>query len=129
MIEHHNIRVNTSKCSFMEVSVEYVVHKVDSDGLHLTKEKITSILGSKKPNNVEEHRMFLGLVNYYGKFVSNLSTRYLYFLLGKNVQWKWTSESEQAFQDCNQCLRSDSLLVHYDVNRPLYLACDASPFA
>jgi len=43
-LERHNIRVNTSKCSFMEASVEYLGHKVDADGLHPTKEKVASIL-------------------------------------------------------------------------------------
>ena len=99
-LERHNIRVNTSKYSFMEASVEYLGQKVDPDGLHPTKEKITSILESKKPNNVDEHHMFLGLVNYNGKFMPNLSTKLapVYFLLGKNVQWKWTSECEKPFK-------------------------------
>jgi len=39
-LERHNIRVNTSKCSFMEASVEYLGYKVDADGLHSIKEKI-----------------------------------------------------------------------------------------
>ena len=94
----------------MEASVEYLGHKVDSDGLHPAKEKVAFILESKKPNNVEELRMFLGLVNYYGKFMPNLSTKLapVYFLLGKNVQWKWTSECEKAFQDCKKCLTRES---------------------
>ena len=114
----------------MEASVEYLGHKVDADGLHPTKEKVASILVSNKPNNVEELCIFLGLVNYYGKFMPNLSNKLapVYFLLGNNVQWKWTSEYEKAFQDCKKCLTSDSLLVHYDVKKPLHLACDVSPY-
>ena len=45
----------------MEASVEYLDHKVDADGLDPTKEKVASILESKKPNNMEELRIFLGL--------------------------------------------------------------------
>jgi len=52
----------------------------------------------------------------------------MYFLLGKNVKWKRTSECEKDFQDRKKCLTSDSLLVHYDVKKPLHLACDASPY-
>jgi len=47
----------------MEASFDYLGHKVDADGLHPTKQRVASILESKKPNNVEELRMFLGLVS------------------------------------------------------------------
>ena len=74
--------------------------------------------------------MFLVLINHYGKFMPDLSTRLapVYFLLRKDVQWKWTSDCEEAFQDCKKCLTNDNLLVHYDVNKLLHLACDATPF-
>ena len=46
-LELHKIRVNSSKCSFMEANVEYLGHKVDAEGLHPTKERVASILESE----------------------------------------------------------------------------------
>ena len=34
---------------------------------------------------------------------------------------------QQRFQFAKNALQADSLLVHYDSNKPLILACDASP--
>ena len=52
----------------------------------------------------------------------------LHRLLQKNVQWEWTKDCQEAFEACKEGLTSDSLLVHYDLNRELRLACDASSY-
>ena len=46
----------------------------------------------------------------------------------KNVRWEWTDDCQKAFEACKEGLISDSLLVHYDLNRKLRLACDASSY-
>lgn len=54
-----------------------------------TEEKVKAVVGAKIPENVSELRAFLGLVNYYGKFMPNLSTvlRPLHKLLEKECNW------------------------------------------
>jgi len=69
------------------------------------------------PKSVPELKAFLGLVNYYGKFLSNLATT-LYKLL----------KQKSAFEAIKKQLTSDSLLVHYDLNAELILSCDGSPY-
>ena len=70
------------------------------------------------------------LLQYYGKFVPNLSTLVgpLNSLLQKNQPWKWTKECEKAFEDAKEALSSSSVLVHYNPNLPLCLATDASSY-
>ena len=75
-------------------------------------------------------KSFLGLLNYYGKFIPNLSTLLapLHRLLRKQSTWTWGSEQQGAFDRVRGILTSDSVLVHYDPSKPLLLACDASPY-
>jgi hypothetical protein len=70
------------------------------------------------------------MVQYYHSFLPNLATTLapLHKLLKKYVQWKWTSECQKAYDACKQSLTSDTLLVHYDLNMKLRLACDASSY-
>ncbi|CAB4015186.1 Hypothetical predicted protein [Paramuricea clavata] len=52
----------------------------------------------------------------------------LHKLLKKDLQWKWTPECRKAYDPCKQSLTSDTLLVHYDLNRKLRITCDASSY-
>ena len=69
------IRLNRAKCAFMLPKVEYLGHIIDEHGLHPTEEKVKAIKEAPTPKNVSELRAFLGIINYYGKFLSNLSAQ------------------------------------------------------
>ena len=49
-------------------------------------------------------------------------------VLQKLAQWAWKAEHEQAFTIPKQLLCQDCMLIHYDVNKPLKLFCNASPY-
>ncbi len=129
-LERYGLRVKLSKCQFMQTSVEYLGHRIDKEGLHPTEEKVAAIVNAPKPNNVTELRSFLGLLNYYGRFLQNLSSRLqpLHNLLKQKQQWSWTAACDMAFEEAKQLLLGSTVLVHYDGNRSLKLACDASPY-
>nr|XP_022901108.1 uncharacterized protein K02A2.6-like [Onthophagus taurus] len=104
--------------------------KVMENGLHTTKEKIKAIQDAPIPKSVTELKSFLGLVNYYAKFVPNLSTILypLYQLLQKNAKWVWSDQCSQAFNQVKDILISASVLVHFNPDLPLQLTCDASNY-
>ena len=52
----------------------------------------------------------------------------MYQLLKQKVNWKWTKVEETTFRESKKLLTSDKLLVHYNPNLPLILACDASAY-
>lgn len=123
-------RLNRIKCFFLRPSIEYLGFVIDKDGLHPTKEKTQAIKEAPTPKNVTELRAFLGLLNYYGKFLPDLSTKLspLHSLLNKKQPWQWSTAQQQAFEQAKDALQADSLLVHYDTTKPLVLACDASQY-
>ena len=73
-LQQHGLRLKLPKCYFMKLTVDYLGHLIDAEGLHATSEKLKAIVKAPTPKNVTELRSFLGLVNYYGKFLPNLST-------------------------------------------------------
>ena len=85
-IEHTGLKLKRSKCFFMLPSVEFLGHVVSADGLHPTKEKVRAIVEAPAPQNIVQLRSFLGLVNYYSKFLPQLSSTLasLHRLLQKN---------------------------------------------
>ena len=129
-LRSHGFRLKREKCCFLQPSVEYLGHVVDAQGLHTTEGKRQAVADAPAPTNVPELRSFLGLVNYYGRFISNLATRLqpLNRLLHQGETWKWTAECSRAFEDIKSVLSSFQVLAHYDPSLPLSLAADASPY-
>lgn len=117
-LEEYGLRAKRSKCEFFKDSIEYCGHKIDKHGLHKTQEKIDAVLRAPSPENVSQLRSFLGLVNYYHKFLPHLSTvlHPLNALLQQDTKWRWSKDCEQAFIAAKQLIISDKVLTHYDSN-------------
>ena len=129
-LEECGLRVKLAKCEFMKASVEYLGHRVSSQGLHPLESKQDAIVQAPEPQNLQQLRSYLGLLNYYGKFIPNLATiaHPLHNLLRNNVKWSWTSECTRAFKATKQALVSSDVLIHYDPTLPISLAGDASAY-
>ena len=127
---NHGIRVKSSKCTFFQDSVEYLGHKITSEGLHTTTKKVEAVRLAPAPKNQRELRSFLELLHYYGKFMPNLATLIhpLNSLLKANTPWNWSKKCEQAFNEAKDKLTSAAVLAHYDPKLPLRLAGDASAY-
>ena len=103
-LQEHGVRLRQDKCRFFQHSVEYLGHRVDASGIHTSQTKIEAITGAPPPTNVSQLRSFLGLINYYGKFVPNLASRLhpLNELLRTGVPWKWTKKRQAAFDEARR---------------------------
>ena len=73
-LESHGIRAKHANCSFLMSEVDYMGHKIDAIGIHPLADRVESIRNTKVPENVTELRQLLGLINYYGTFLNQLST-------------------------------------------------------
>ena len=127
-IEEYGFRIRKVKCLFLQDSVEYLGHIIDKLGVRPSPSKVEAILKAPKPENQMQLRSFLGGVTYFGKFIAQLSelSAPLNRLLRKDVPWNWDKAAEEAFNKMKQALASMDVLVHYDPERSLGLACDAS---
>lgn len=128
--EEVGLRINRNKCAFARHSVEFLGFRIDAEGVHPTDEKVRAIKEAAPPKNKTELESFLGLMNFYERFMPNKASvaGHLYELLSKKAVWEWGSKQEQAFRQCKELLTTDRVLTHYDQTLPLLLACDASPY-
>ncbi|XP_057692513.1 uncharacterized protein K02A2.6-like [Corythoichthys intestinalis] len=129
-LRQYGLRVRKEKCEFLRPSVEYLGHVIDHEGLHKAPSKTKAIVDAPAPENVSQLRSFLGLLNYYGRFIPNLASllKPLHELLCKDVKWKWTTECNKAFRNAKTALISSEVLTHFNPSYPIQLACDASPY-
>ncbi len=124
------LRLRRDKCVLMAEEVEYLGYKLDAEGLHPVEKKISAIQDAKVPQDVKELRAYLGILNYYHRFLPNLPDTLtpLYRLLQKDVKWSWGRAEQRAFEKSKTLLQSSDLLIHFDAMKPLLLQCDASPY-
>ena len=86
-------------------------------------------LKAATPKTVTELKAFLGLMNYYTKFIPNLAS--ILAPVSVNVQIGTvvrTAEREAAFNKAKSLLLTYNVLVHFDPQKPLIVSCDASAY-
>ena len=129
-LQRAGMRLKKDKCAFLLPSVTYLGHIISAQGLHTEDSKVKAIVDAPAPRDVTELRSFLGLVNYYAKFLPDLATVLspLYALLQHATEWKWGQKQREAFKHVKNLLQSGRVLVHFDDRLPLVLSCDASPY-
>lgn len=123
-----NLRLNCLKCKFRLDQVCYVGHIFTKEGLKADPAKTVAITNMPVPQDVPAVQRFLGMVNYLGKFIPNLSeiAAPLRQLTHKDTAWCWFPQHQQAFDRLKSCLSSSPVLSYYDVSKPVTLTCDAS---
>ena len=129
-LQEEGMRLQKDKCKFFQESVEYLGHHIDSQGIHTSEKKVKAILDAPTPRNIQELRSFLGLLNYYAKFMSGLASilHPLHSLLQAGQPWKWSGDCKRAFEEAKGKLTSAPVLAHYDPQLPVHMAGDASAY-
>ena len=118
------LRAHPAKTRFFKT--KYCGHAVSADGLYKLPVKVDAIRDSPQPTNISQFRSFLGLVNYYARFLPNLSTTLqpLNRLLQHNTPWHWTDACTAAFDEVKRQIGSDLVLTHFHPDLPLRVASD-----
>jgi len=123
-----NLRMNGKKCNFAIDHIKYIGHTLSKDGIGIDPSKTEVISSWPRPKNAKHIRSFLGLINFYKRFVHKFAQRSapLRNLLSKEVSFEWGEEQEKYFQDLKQALLSPPILRFPDTSRPLHLQLDTS---
>ncbi len=99
-VDSASMRLRRDKCRFMLPEVEYLGHRISKEGVRPAEEKVRAIREAPVPTTVTQLKAFLGLINFYGKFLPNLATTLapLHILLQKKALWTWGTEQQRAFE-------------------------------
>ena len=114
----------------MLTEVEYLGYNISNCGLRPSENKVKGSQRCPKTYQQQSTKLFVGLANYYSRFLPRLLTTRaaLYELLKQKTIWSWSTEHEKAFQMVKDQLSSSTTLAHYDPNQKLFLTCDASSY-
>ena len=97
------LTLNAEKCIFGCSKITYVGYDISDKGISVSDKKVKAIVQARVPKDVTELRSFLGLVNFVGRFIFNLSTHAepLLRLVKKASKFQWSSEQQAALIKSN----------------------------
>jgi hypothetical protein len=131
ILRKHKMYGNMAKCEFFKESVEYLGHVISSKGISTDPKKVEAVKQWPIPTNIKEMQSFLGLCNYYRRFIEGYSkiAAPLTDLTHKDTPFLWTSQTTEAFEDLKRRMTEAPVLCIPDPELPFTVTTDASDFA
>jgi len=122
------LKLNLKKCRFRAKEITFLGDKITSNGVLPDPKKVEAINNMPQPTCKIELQRYLGMVNYLGKFVPNLSSKTvaLRSLLEEKSEWQWQPEHEEEWKQLNDFLTTEPVLKYFDSARRTKISSDAS---
>ena len=125
-IRQFKLKLRLIKCKFFQREIKYLGMIVNEKGIKCDKEYVMKVLDMKIPTNGKEIERFLGMVNWLGKFIPNLSKLTGPFSKMKNKGFYWNEAHDLRFEAIKNAVSKAKILRHPDFSKPFMVQTDAS---
>lgn len=132
------LNIKASKCIFGAKSLDFLSHTISENGIVPSKDRVDAISNLPEPTTIRQIQQFVGMVNYYHRFIPHLAEllspihRHLAILVkkGKNKKnFSWPEDCTQSFTKVKHSLAAATLLAHPLNNAEFNITTDASNIA
>ena len=134
-LEHFGLILNQDKCVFAVKEVDFLGHRVDSQGVRPLETEVSAIRDFPKPRTVKDLGKFLGAINFYRLFIPNAGgiLQPLNSLLtpgkGTKKPVQWSTTADVAFLTAKSSLAQAASLAFPVSGAKISLMTDASDVA
>ena len=136
-MERHGLKINANKCEFGKQELDFLGHQIDKNGIAPITTKVSAIRDYELPKTIKDLGRFLGMLNFYRRFVkqtaTTLATLYdllvKYNKLPKSKVMQWEPQQLQSFDNAKNALADVTNLAYPIPNAQLILAADANDVA
>jgi len=97
----------------------------------MEEEKVKDVLDWLTLKCVKDMQKFLGLANYYYRFIEGFVSiaRPLHDMVKKDQKWDWTERQEKAFRELKEQFTKEPVLAALDLDKKSRMEVDASDYA
>lgn len=129
-LDEANLRLKPEKCSFAQQEIRYLGHVLTGENIRPDPDKIAAIEKLPAPKNKKGVQSFLGICNYYRRFIKDFSliSRPLTNLTRKNVSFEWDTACEAAMQALKEKLTTAPVLRQFEPGKPIEIHTDACDY-
>ncbi|KAL9253338.1 Retrovirus-related Pol polyprotein from transposon 17.6-like protein [Drosera capensis] len=130
VLASNKLYVKKEKCSFSCQEVNFLGHVIKDGKLFMEEGNMRAIQEWKPPTKVSKLRSFLGLANYYRRFIERCSSIVspLTDMLKKDRAWAWTESCQKAFEELKRAVSSEPVLSLADHSKHFEVHTDVSDF-
>ena len=130
-LEENDLYVKLEKCKWEVREVEFLGVVIGPEGIKMEKEKVKGVLEWPTPKCVKDIQKFLGLANYYRRFIEGFATvaRLLHNLVKKDKKWEWMEKEEKAFKELKERFTKEPVLAASDIDKKMRMEVDTSDYA
>jgi len=89
-LEENDLYVKPEKCAWKVRKIGFLDVVIGPNRIEIEKEKVDGVLSWPKPKNMKDVRKFLGLANYYRRFIKDFArvARPMNMLTRKDIKWQ-----------------------------------------
>ena len=126
-LEENDLYVKLEKCKWKVKEVEFLGVVIGPEGMKMEEEKVKGVLEWPTPKCVKDMQKFLGLANYYCRFIEGfaLVARPLHDMVKKDKKWDWTERQEKAFKELKEQFTKEPVLAAPDIDKKMRMEVDA----
>src|SRR5258708_3679107 len=130
-LRENDLYLKPHKCEFAKTKIEYLGMILEEGKVSMDPTKLIGIKQWPEPTTVKQVRSFLGFGNFYRRFIRSYSNvaRPMNELLQKDKKFKWTTETQTAFDELKKRFTEEPVLIFPDTSKPFQIECDASKYA
>jgi transposase InsO family protein len=130
-LHHAKLKLRPKKCEFHVQETDFLGHRITNEGIQTDYNKVQVIQEWPVPTNLRELQKFIGMVNYYRRYINNYAQGMgpLFQLLKKQTPFQWKEEQQKAFEEAKSKLTTTPLLVQHDPEKETTIETDASDYA
>ena len=132
VLQENELVARQDKCVFVTSFVEFLGHVIGADGIQSTQNKVKAITGYPTPTTIKDQKAFLGLVNFYGRFipmVSHIMASLNQVIAGKPRKLTWDTAQQAAFDRVKRPLATATTRAFSHPEGSLSITTDASDMA
>ena len=129
-LEENNLFVKLEKYMWKAREEGFLEVMIGEDGVRMEKAKVQGVIEWPVPKSMKDMQKFLGLANYYRRFVKDFAkiARPLYEMTRKENKWSWGERQQKAFEELKERFTTEPVLVAPDLDKKMRVEADASDF-
>ena len=130
-LEENDLYVKPEKCVWKVREIGFLGVIMGPEGFWMEPEKVEGVTKWLTPRCVKDVQKFLGLANYYRRFVKDFAriAKPLHQLVRKDEKWKWEKKQEEAFAKLKEIFTMKPVLAAPDLDKEMRVEADASDYA